>query len=396
MKVHYSPFFPGLLIAFSGLGLFTLFAEEPDPGADAALKGRDADAPGKIQQAKVMSIKTYGRIVEASFMNSLLRAIELRKQVKLLVTEPTLENHISAKMSWVQAWLPYLQSEALFSYADTADSINSWPIDPGYIDYVEARPESGIISNPDQFPDLSPEALDKLNGQDGATTGYHVIEFLLWGEVKGIAGRGKRTHIDYDAGKSRHAERRAAFLVSCCDHLIRQLAGQLADWKGGVPDNARARYEQLPVEEAIGKIFAGINGFVARNPGLHKSKAIKKGAKTNLNRATFSGLGYMGLVHNAAGIANIATGAYVGIDGKVKVLGIGLIGMAEAVSTVRSERLRHYMNASMRSVKGLNASLNRASVHDGELPQGGHSRIFTNAFGYLLKEIDKLAVDLEP
>ena len=103
----------------------------------------------------------------------------------------------------------------------------------------------------------------------------------------------------------------------------------------------------------------------------------------------------MDLVHNAAGIANVAAGAYVGIDGKMKVLGVGLIGLAEQVSPVRSERLRHYMNASMRSVQTLNASLNRAILQDGDLPERKHSKIFTNAFGYLLKEVDKLAVDLE-
>jgi hypothetical protein len=100
-------------------------------------------------------------------------------------------------------------------------------------------------------------------------------------------------------------------------------------------------------------------------------------------------------VHNAAGIANISAGAYVGIDGRVKVLGVGLIGIAEQVSPVRSERLRHYMNASMRSVKGLNASLNRAILQDGDFPERKHSKVFTNAFGYLLKEVDKLVVDLE-
>ena len=80
---------------------------------------------------------------------------------------------------------------------------------------------------------------------------------------------------------------------------------------------------------------------------------------------------------------------------KVKVLGVGLIGLAEQVSPVRSERLRHYMNASMRSVQGLNASLNREILQGGDLSEKKHSRIFTNALGRLLKEVDKLAVDLE-
>ena len=389
MKVHYSPVFLGLLVAVFSMGSFRLSGEEVNAVAAQELKPPE---PKDLEQAKAISVKTYGQIVEASCMGSLLRAIELRKQAKALVAEPTLDHHVAAKMSWIQARLPYLQTEALYSYAGNAAAINSWLINPGYIDYVEGRPESGIICNPGQFPDLSPESLEKLNGRDGITTGYHVIEFLLWGQATGLAGRGKRTHIDYAAGMTKHAARRGAFLVSCCDHLIRQLAEQLAEWKGDVADNARDRFEKLPIDEALGKIFTGIGQFAARHPEVSKPKDIREARS---QQVIFSGLGYMDLVHNAAGIANVAAGAYVGIDGKMKVLGVGLIGLAEQVSPVRSERLRHYMNASMRSVQALNASLNRAILQDGDLPERKHSKIFTNAFGYLLKEVDKLAVDLE-
>ena len=395
MKVHYSPFWPVLLIALSATGLFSLLAEDLDPSGSAA-KEINTSVPENLQKAKVKAVETYGRIVEASFLNSLLRAIELRKHAKLLVTKPTLENHILAKISWVQARLPYLQSEALFPYADSAASINKWPINPGYVDYVDGNPASGIISNPNQFPDLSPEVLEQLNSKDGIATGYHVIEFLLWGEAPAGSDRGKRTHNDYDAAKGNKAVRRGTFLVSCCDHLIRKLAEQLADWKSGAPENARAKYEKLSTEDALEKMFSGIASFAARHPDISKPTGTKNITDQYGANAKFSGLGYIDLIHNAAGIANIATGAYVGIDGKIKVQGVGLIEMAEQVSPVRSERLRHYVNASIRSVKVLNASLNRASVHDGKLPEEGHSRIFLRALANLLKEINKLAIDLKP
>ncbi len=368
-----------------------LLPREVDADVVAA-QGQKAPEPKDLEQAKVMAIKTYGQIVEASCTGSLLRAIELRKRVKALIAEPTPEHHVSAKMSWVQARLPYLQAEALHPHAGKAPAINSWPIKPGYIDYVEGRPEAGIIGNPGQFPDLSPEALEKLNGRDGITTGYHVIEFLLWGAAPEMAERGKRTHVDYIAGRTSHAERRGAFLVSCCDHLIRQLAEQLAEWKADVADNARGRYEKLPADEAIEKIFTGIGQFVERHPEARNPKDIREAGN---HQVKFSGLSYIDLIHNAAGIANVVAGACVGIDGSVEVLGVGLIGLAEQVSPVRSERLRHYMNASMRSVQGLNASLDREILQRGDLYEKKHSRIFTNALGRLLKEVDKLAVDLE-
>ncbi len=397
MKVHYIPVFLGLFVTALGLVSSRLSGEEGNAasGGEQALK---APEPKDLDQAKRMAVKTYAQIVEATYMSALVGAIELRKKIKILVAEPTADNHVAAKLSWIQARLPYLQTEPLFSYGSQAAVMDSWPIRPGYIDYVDGNPESGIICDPDEFPDLSPDSLVGFNGRGGnrnIATGYYVIEFLLWGEITGSITRGKRAHIDYDIDKTKYADRRGAFLVSCGDVLIRQLAEQLAEWKADIPENYRTRFEKLPTDVALGKIFTGIALFAGRHPDLRKPEGAKVAEGEPDRQATFSGLGYIDLAHNVAGIANIAAGAYVGLNGKVKVLGVGLIGLAEQVSPVRSERLRAYMNASTRSARGINNSFGRDMVKDGDLPGRKNSKILTNALGYLLKEVNKLAFDLE-
>jgi putative iron-regulated protein len=251
MKVHYIPVFLGLLVTVLGLVSSRLSGEESNapPGGEQALK---APEPKDLDQAKRMAVKTYAQIVEATCMSALVSAIELRNKIKVLVTEPTADNHVAAKLSWIQARLPYLQTEPLFSYGSQAAEMDSWPVRPGYIDYVDGNPESGIICDPDEFPDLSPDSLGRFNGRGGdrnIATGYHVIEFLLWGETSGSITRGKRTHIDYDIDKTKYADRRGTFLVSCCDLLIRQLAEQLTEWKADIPESARTRFEKLPTED---------------------------------------------------------------------------------------------------------------------------------------------------
>ncbi|MFP6874997.1 MAG: imelysin family protein [Verrucomicrobiales bacterium] len=397
MKVHYIPVPLGLCVAVMCLVSTRLSAEESNAasGGEQALKALE---PKDLAQAKHMAVKTYAQIVEATSMSAFVTAIELRKKIEALVTDPTPDNHVAAKLSWVQARLPYLQTEALFSYGSQAAAMNSWPVRPGYIDYIDGNPESGIICDPDGFPDLSPESLERMNGRGGEgniATGYHVIEFLLWGETSGLVARGKRTHIDYDPGKTKYAVRRGTFLVGCCDLLIRQLTDQLAEWKADVPGNSRARFETLPTDEALGKIFTGIALFAGRHTKVRKTGGIKVAEGQPGGQATFSGLGYIDLAHNVAGIANIVAGAYVGLDGKVKVLGVGLIGVAEQVTPVRSKRLRAYMNASTRAAHGINRSFDPDMVKDGDLPERKLPKILTNALGHLLKEVDKLAVDLE-
>ena len=75
--------------------------------------------------------------------------------------------------------------------------INHWPIIPGYIDYVNGYPDSGIVYDINVTLDV-----DSIREQHGAfdiyevTLGFHVIEFLLWGyDTDSVA----RPAADFDA-----------------------------------------------------------------------------------------------------------------------------------------------------------------------------------------------------
>ena len=75
--------------------------------------------------------------------------------------------------------------------------INHWPIIPGYIDYVNGYPDSGIVYDINVTLNV-----DSLREQHGAfdiyevTLGFHVIEFLLWGyDTDSVA----RPATDFDA-----------------------------------------------------------------------------------------------------------------------------------------------------------------------------------------------------
>ena len=64
--------------------------------------------------------------------------------------------------------------------------INRWPIFPGYIDYVDQYPESGLVY--DISLEMTANSIREQHGRydlSEATSGFHPLEFLLWGENTG-------------------------------------------------------------------------------------------------------------------------------------------------------------------------------------------------------------------
>ncbi|MBA4717558.1 MAG: hypothetical protein H2077_09535, partial [Verrucomicrobiales bacterium] len=65
-------------------------------------------------------------------------------------------------------------------------------------------------------------------------------------------------------------------------------------------------------------------------------------------QSTYSDTTHFDFLHSIAGISNLFAGAYVGLDGKIEVLGLGLMGLAEEIATIKSNDLRSIMNNAMR------------------------------------------------
>jgi len=156
------------------------------------------------------AIKNYADIAEAGYSDSLAEAKKLQAAVGTLIKEPTQANLVAARQAWLAARIPYMQTEA-FRFGnkivdDWEGKVNAWPLDEGLIDYVSPAygnesPENdlyvaNVIANtsikiagePVDTSKITKELLaDKLQEAGGVesnvATGYHAIEFLLWGQV---------------------------------------------------------------------------------------------------------------------------------------------------------------------------------------------------------------------
>ena len=349
-----------------------------------------------------MVVETYPKIAEAVYKDALTQAIQMRKDIKLLITTPTVYHHLSAKLSWLEARMPYLQSEAFRFYGGPIDGpddpeklLNASPLNEAYIDYVEGQPTAGIVSDAETYPKLSPEVLAALNGAGGernVATGYHAIEFLLWGQDLSATSAGKRTHDDYKAEVSKSAGRRGLYLLACSDLMVRQLSELHSAWMPG-KDNYRAQFEKLPADEALQKILSGVAMLAGSEVAGKRLGVAYETMKQEADQSNYSDTTHIDILHNTAGIANIVAGAYVGVDGKVKVLGVGLAGLAEQVSKERAESLRNATNAAMKAANALQAPFDQEIVDSN--PEG-RKRVKSaiDALETLTVEVSGLLVEL--
>ena len=107
--------------------------------------------PG-FAQDKAAVVATYADIAEAGYSDSATTAKRLREAVKALVDTPSAETLATAKAAWVQARVPYQQTEVYrFGNAivdDWEGKVNAWPLDEGLIDYVDPTYGGATDENP--------------------------------------------------------------------------------------------------------------------------------------------------------------------------------------------------------------------------------------------------------
>ncbi|MEL7168819.1 MAG: imelysin family protein, partial [Bacteroidota bacterium] len=225
---------------------------------------------------------TYADIVFASYEDSFDAAVTLDQAIDAFIANPTQANFDAAKQAWLDSNEPYGQTEA-YRFAngpiDDEDGpeglLNAWPLDEGYIDYV-ADPSNpgefirnGIVNDAMTYPTIDRALLVSLNevgGEKNISTGYHAIEFLLFGQdfndaTTGDTG-GQRPVTDYKTDAD--SERRKQYLGLVSDQLLENLQEMLDAWDPDGSNNYRATFLALDTNEALANVFTGI-GTLAKS-----------------------------------------------------------------------------------------------------------------------------------
>ncbi|MFJ4054661.1 imelysin family protein [Pseudomonas sp. NPDC089743] len=316
------------------------------PQAAAPAASTAAAAPAAVDEAAGKAVvKHYTEMVYAVYSDSLSTAKSLQTAIDAFLAKPNDDTLKAAKEAWAAARVPYLQSEA-FRFGNTIiddweGQVNAWPLDEGLIDYVDTSYEhalgnpaasANIIANTEiqvgeekvDVKDITPEKLASLNELGGSeanvATGYHAIEFLLWGQdLNGTGpGAGNRPASDYLEGEGAtggHNERRRAYLKAVTELLVKDLEEMVGNWAPNVADNYRATLEAEPATDGLRKMLFGMGSLSLGELAGERMKVSLEANSPEDEQDCFSDNTHYSHFYDAKGIRNVYLGEYSRTDG---------------------------------------------------------------------------------
>lgn len=278
---------------------------------------------GPDDEMKQAAVDNYAQGVHHLYSQSLKSAKALDVAIDRFIDEPTPAHLEAAKRLWLKARDDYGVTEVFRFYDGPIDHpddgpeglINAWPLDEAYIDYVEGDPNAGIINKPGDYPTIDADLLVSLNeqgGEENVSTGWHAIEFLLWGQDMNQDGPGARPIEDYTTNAN--ADRRAIYLGVASDLLVNHLQDMVDAWAPN-RSNYRADFVAMAPDEAIQKIITGM-GELSRGElaGERMTVAYEERSQED-EHSCFSDNTNADIFANALGIQMVYLGDYGAVSG---------------------------------------------------------------------------------
>ncbi len=354
--------------------------------------------PAKADTHPKAVVQTYADIALAGYGDSLSTAQALDEAVKTLIAKPSKETLEAARTAWKAARVPYQQTEA-FRFGnpivdDWEGRVNAWPLDEGLIDYVDKSYGSesdenslytaNVIANTSieingrrvDTTTITPELLSGTLQEAGdieanVATGYHAIEFLLWGQdLNGTGpGAGNRPYTDYDAANCTggHCDRRAAYLAAASALLVSDLQEMVGNWeKDGA---ARKELEQQDPKAAVGVILTGMGSL---SYGELAGERMKLGLLLHdpeEEHDCFSDNTYNSHLYDAVGIRNVYEGSYTRVDG-TKVSGPSVSDLVKAADPAIDTELRAKLDTTVAKMEAIKARAEAGEAYDQQIGEG--------------------------
>ena len=360
----------------------------------------------KTEQVAVKSIlESYSNIALDNYTNALNDAKALKVAIDNFAKSATKENLEKAKKAWLVSRESYGQTEIFRlsngpvdaeegwvseAYGALEGQINAWPLDENMIDYTidaEGKKTAGnIIDTIGKFnpggeeskevdvTKITVDAISELNengGEANVATGYHAIEFLLWGQdqdysnflkdgiTKGALKAGERPLSDFTSDKN--AQRRLAYLSVAAEKLISDLEVIKSAWEKNVDGN-KGLYQaalngklngenaskNIDSNDALKQIVAGMGVFVKSELANERIAVAVLTPSEEDEHSCFSDNTHRDIATNYQGFKNILTASYNG-----KKYGKSLLDSTDKETKERIEKLMASIEAKIKSVNDV-------------------------------------------
>ncbi|WP_169569847.1 imelysin family protein [Sneathiella limimaris] len=335
--------------------------------------------------------QNYADIAEAIYSDSLTSAEALKAALVTLTENPSAASLAAAKAAWIAARAPYQQSEA-FRFGnpivdDWEGKVNAWPLDEGLIDYVDgsygdASDENAlytvnVIANKKLTisgkevdaskitPTLLSDTLHEAEEVEAnVATGYHAIEFLLWGQdLNGTrAGAGSRPYTDFDVKNCTggNCDRRNEYLLAAADLLISDLKDITAEWKAD--GAARAAVTAKP-EAGITAILTGMGSLSYGELAGERMKLGLLLKDPEEEHDCFSDNTHNSHYFDQIGIQNVYLGSYKRLDGSI-VSGPSLASLVASKDDNLDSEMRGKLSATVTAMAVMKARAESIEAYD--------------------------------
>ncbi len=318
---------------------------------------------GKKESSPVL--QTYADIALVNYTDALNDARIMQATISGFTKNPTEKSMQNAKASWLNARESYGQTEIFrlsngpidaeegwqTVYGAPEGQLNAWPLDEAMIDYtidasgnktsgniidtLGAFKPTGESSESVNINTITPDALSALNengGDANVATGYHGIEFLLWGQdqdynnflkdavTNGALTAGGRSVSDYTTDKN--ANRRKQYLNAAAALLVSDLEPMVAAWKKHDNTNYRAALlgsnkdsdKNINEKIALTQIFAGMGVFIKSELANERIAVAVLTPSEEDEHSCFSDNTHRDITQNYQGFKNVLFGTYQGVD----------------------------------------------------------------------------------
>ncbi len=326
----------------------------------------NATAQAQTTAATPATVAThYANLVHANYADTLAAAQEMQAAIASFVGAPSAEGLGSARKAWLAAREFYGQTETFRFYGGPIDDdkgpegqINAWPLDEAYVDYVQGKPKAGLINDAKfKITKANLARFNERGGEENISSGWHAVEFLLWGQDLSETGPGNRSFEDFVDGKTPNADRRRQFLTVATALLVDDLGAVTKAWAPG-QKNYRARFEKGG-RESVRKIIVGLGSLSRGELAGERMEVALNSQDQEDEHSCFSDNTHRDIVTNALGMQNVWLGQYKKRDGSM-LQGPGVRDLVAAKKADLAEKTTAQLAASLAAAESIPAPFDRA------------------------------------
>jgi putative iron-regulated protein len=322
------------------------------------------DGDGAVSAERKADVaEHYADLAHAAYGSSIASAEQMDEAIDAFLDRPSRSRLAAARQAWVDARDDYVVTEAFRFYGGPIDDpktgpeglLNAWPMDEAYVDYVVDDRSAGIVNDRAAYPEITEEVIVEGNEKGGETnisSGWHAIEFLLWGQDRSRSGPGARPTADYATAPN--ARRRATYLRLATQRLVSDLRGVQAQW---APQRGGYREEFLDdPDAALTKILRGIGALNTGELAGERMAVAFESADQEDEHSCFSDNTNADVVNDLKGIRMVYTGD--GPEGPAPE-GASLDALLTEADPDIARELRAALAATVKRAEGFPATFER-------------------------------------